>query len=118
MTNLLTVSSSPHIRSKDTIDRIMLDVIIALFPAIIASVYFFGFGAVKVLFFSIASCVLTEAIVQKISGKPVTIKDLSAVITGILLAFNLPSTVSWWLPIIGGAFAIAIVKQVFGGLGH
>lgn len=118
MTNLLTVSSSPHIRSKDSIERIMLDVIIALVPAIIASVWFFRLGAVKVLFFSIASCVVTEAAVQKIAKKPVTVNDLSAVVTGILLAFNLPSTVSWWLPIIGGIFAIAIVKQLFGGLGH
>ena len=118
MTNLLTVSSSPHIRSKDTIERIMLDVIIALLPAMIASVYFFRFGAIKVLFFSIASCVLTEAMIQKLTKKTVTVNDFSAVVTGILLAFNMPSTVSWWLPVIGGVFAIAIVKQVFGGLGH
>jgi len=117
MTNILTVSSSPHIRSNDSVERIMLDVVIALSPAIIASIFFFHFGAVKVLFFSIASCVLTEALIQKLTGKPITVNDFSAVVTGILLAFNMPSTVSWWIPVIGGAFAIAIVKQVFGGLG-
>lgn len=118
MENMLTVSSSPHIRSKDSVQRIMLDVIIALVPALIASIYFFRLGAVKVLFFSILASVVTEAIIQKASKKPLTINDFSAVITGILLAFNLPSTVSWWIPVIGGAFAIGIVKQVFGGLGQ
>lgn len=117
MTNLLTVSSSPHIRAKDTVGRIMLDVIIALIPAMIASVVFFRLGAVKVLFFSVAACVLTEAVIQKVTGKPLTVNDLSAAVTGILLAFNMPSTVSWWLPVVGGVFAIAIVKQVFGGIG-
>ncbi|MBP6492115.1 MAG: RnfABCDGE type electron transport complex subunit D [Clostridia bacterium] len=118
MTNILTVSSSPHIRSKESVNTIMRDVIIALIPAMIASVYFFRLGAVKVLFFSVLATVVTEAVIQKISKKPVTINDFSAAITGILLAFNLPSTVSWWIPVIGGAFAIAIVKQVFGGLGQ
>ncbi len=118
MENMLVVSSSPHIRSKDSVTKIMSDVIIALIPAMIASIYFFRAGAVKVLFFSILTTVVTEAIIQKISGKAVTINDLSAVITGILLAFNMPPTVSWWIPVIGGVFAIAIVKQVFGGLGQ
>ncbi len=118
MSNLLIVSSSPHIRAKDTVDRIMMDVIIALMPALLASIYFFRLGAVKILFFSIASCVITEAVIQKLCKKPVTVNDFSAVVTGILLAFNLSSAASWWIPVIGGVFAIAIVKQIFGGLGH
>ena len=118
MTNLLTVSSSPHIRSKESTERIMTDVIIALAPAMIASVFFFRLGAVKVLFFSIVSCVLTEAVLQKLMKKPITVNDFSAVVTGLLLAFNMPAAVSFWIPIVGGVFAISIVKQLFGGLGH
>jgi electron transport complex, RnfABCDGE type, D subunit len=117
MTNLLTVSSSPHIRSKDSVDRIMLDVIIALSPAMIAGIFFFRFGALKVLILAVAACVLTEAAIQKATGKPVTVSDFSAAVTGVLLAFNMPASVSWWIPVVGGIFAIAIVKQVFGGLG-
>ena len=115
--NMLLVSSSPHIRSNESIQRIMLDVIIALIPAIIGSVYFFGFNALKLILISVASSVFFEAIIQKVFKKSVTINDLSAVITGILLAFNLPASAPWWLPVIGSAFAIIIVKQFFGGLG-
>ena len=113
----LMVSSSPHIRSQESIQRIMLDVIIALTPAMIGSVYFFGLNALKLILISVASSVFFEAIIQKFFKKPITINDLSAVITGILLAFNLPASAPWWLPIIGSAFAIIIVKQFFGGLG-
>lgn len=113
----LLVTSSPHIRSKESVQRIMLDVVIALIPAMIGSVYFFGINALKLILISIASCVLFEALIQKIFRRPVTINDFSAVITGILLAFNLPANAPWWLPIIGSAFAIIIVKQLFGGLG-
>ncbi len=115
--NALIVSSSPHIRSQESIQRIMLDVIIALTPAMIGSVYFFGLNALKLILISVASSVFFEAIIQKLFNKPITINDLSAVITGILLAFNLPASAPWWLPIIGSAFAIIIVKQFFGGLG-
>jgi electron transport complex protein RnfD len=115
--NMLLVSSSPHIRSNESIQRIMLDVIIALTPAVIGSVYFFGLNALKLILISIASSVFFEAIIQKVFKKPVTINDLSAVITGILLAFNLPASAPWWLPIMGSAFAIIVVKQFFGGLG-
>ncbi|NMB27679.1 MAG: RnfABCDGE type electron transport complex subunit D [Tissierellia bacterium] len=115
--NILLVSSSPHIRSNESVQRIMLDVIIALIPAIIGSVYFFGLNALKLILISIVSSVFFEAIIQKAFKKPVTIKDLSAIITGILLAFNLPASAPWWLPVIGSAFAIIIVKQFFGGLG-
>ena len=115
--NMLLVSSSPHIRSNESIQRIMLDVIIALTPAVIGSVYFFGLNALKLILISVASSVFFEAIIQKAFKKPVTINDLSAVITGILLAFNMPASAPWWLPIMGSAFAIIIVKQFFGGLG-
>ena len=113
----LMVSSSPHIRSQESIQRIMLDVIIALTPAMIGSVYFFGLNALKLILISVASSVFFEAIIQKFFKKPVTINDLSAVITGILLAFNLPASAPWWIPVAGSAFAIIIVKQFFGGLG-
>ncbi|NMB08706.1 MAG: RnfABCDGE type electron transport complex subunit D [Tissierellia bacterium] len=115
--NSLIVSSSPHIRSNESIQRIMLDVIIALTPAMIGSVYFFGLNALKLILISVASSVFFEAIIQKLFKRPITINDLSAVITGILLAFNLPASAPWWLPIAGSAFAIIIVKQFFGGLG-
>ncbi|NMA87061.1 MAG: RnfABCDGE type electron transport complex subunit D [Tissierellia bacterium] len=113
----LIVSSSPHIRSNESIQRIMLDVIIALTPAMIGSVYFFGLNALKLILISVASSVFFEAIIQKFINKEVTINDLSAVITGILLAFNLPASAPWWIPVVGSAFAIIIVKQFFGGLG-
>ncbi|WP_442861806.1 RnfABCDGE type electron transport complex subunit D [Caproiciproducens sp. MSJ-32] len=114
---MLLVSSSPHIRSDETVQRIMLDVIIALIPAMIGSVYFFGISALKLILISVASSVLFEALIQKAFKREVTINDLSAVITGILIAFNLPANAPLWLPIIGSAFAIIIVKQFFGGLG-
>ncbi len=118
MDNKLIASSSPHIRSDETISRIMLDVIIALLPATLASIYFFRFNALKLIVLSVLSAVITEAIFQKARKKTVTINDLSAVVTGLLLAFNIPSSAPWWIPVVGSAFAIAIVKQFFGGLGH
>lgn len=118
MENRLIASSSPHIRSDETISRIMLDVIIALIPATLASIYYFRFNALKLILLSVASAVITEVIFQKAMKKPITINDLSAVVTGLLLAFNIPASAPWWIPIIGSAFAIGIVKQFFGGLGH
>lgn len=115
--NELLVTSSPHIRSNESVQRIMLDVIIALIPAMIGSVYFFGINALKLILISVASSVFFEALIQKAFKKQVTINDFSAVITGILLAFNLPASAPWWLPIMGSAFAIIVVKQLFGGLG-
>ena len=116
--NLFTVSSSPHIRSKESTSRIMLDVVIALIPAGIASVYFYGVGVLWIMLVSIGSAVLTEYLLQKFMKKPVTIDDFSAVVTGLLLAYNLPSGAPWWLAVIGSVVAIALVKHVFGGLGH
>ncbi len=114
----MIVSSSPHIRSYESVDNVMRDVVIALIPAILASIYFFRLGAVKILVFAVVSAVITEAVCQKLMKRHVTINDWSAVVTGILLALNIPATASWWIPVIGSMFAIIIVKQIFGGLGH
>lgn len=118
MDNKLIATSSPHIRSEETVSRIMLDVIIALLPSTLASIYFFRFNAIKLIVLAVGTAVITEAIIQKLLKKPVTINDLSAVVTGLLLAFNIPASAPWWIPVIGSVFAIAIVKQAFGGLGH
>ncbi|MBE6064135.1 RnfABCDGE type electron transport complex subunit D [Clostridium cochlearium] len=117
-TTMYTVSSSPHIREKHTTQSIMRDVIIALLPATVAGVYFFKMEALLIILASVISCVLAEYIWQKATNQKVTISDLSAVVTGLLLAFNLPASAPLWLPIIGGFFSIIIVKQFFGGLGQ
>lgn len=117
-TTMYTVSSSPHIREKDTTQSIMRDVIIALLPATIAGIYFFKMDALGIILASVISCVLAEYIWQKSTKTKVTISDLSAVVTGLLLAFNLPASAPIWLPIIGGFFSIIVVKQFFGGLGQ
>lgn len=114
---MLIVSSSPHLRSEESVKRIMLDVIIALVPAIIGAVYFFGINALKLILISVASAIFFEALIQKIFKKDITINDYSAIITGILLAFNLPANAPWWIPVFGAGFAIIVVKQFFGGLG-
>lgn len=118
MENRLVASSSPHIRSDETVSKVMLDVLIALVPAFIASIYYFGMSSIILTVLSVLSAVVTETICQKIMKRPITIRDLSAVVTGVLLAFNLPPSVPWWIPVVGSAFAIAIGKQVFGGLGQ
>ncbi|KNF09470.1 electron transport complex protein, subunit D [Gottschalkia purinilytica] len=118
MENRLIATSSPHIKSNETVSRIMLDVLIALLPATLGSIYFFRFAAVKLIVLAVVSAVVTEAIVQKAMKRSVTIRDLSAVVTGLLLAFNIPASAPWWIPVIGSVFAIGIVKQAFGGLGH
>lgn len=117
-TTMYTVSSSPHIRAKETTTSIMRDVIIALLPATLASVYFFKLQALIVILVSILSCVAAEYIWQKANKRKVTIGDLSAVVTGLLIAFNLPASVPLWIPVVGGFFAIIIAKQFFGGLGQ
>jgi electron transport complex protein RnfD len=96
----------------------MRDVVIALLPATIAGIYFFKMAAVKVILVAVLAAVATEYVCQKLKKAPVTINDWSAVVTGLLLALNLPASAPWWLPHIGSIFAIAIVKQSFGGLGH
>ncbi|GHU34764.1 electron transport complex subunit D [Clostridia bacterium] len=117
LSKLLTVTSSPHVRSAESTTALMTDVIIAMIPALIWAIYIFGFRALSLTVISVISAVAAEYLYQKIMKKPVTVSDLSAVVTGILIAFNLPVNVPLLLPIIGSAFAIIIVKQLFGGIG-
>jgi len=114
---LLTVSPSPHIKSGETTATIMTSVIIAMLPSLVWAVYIFGFRALTLTLISVISCVFFEFLYQKITKKRVTVKDLSAVVTGVLIAFNLPVNTPLWAPVIGSAFAIIIVKQLFGGIG-
>ena len=118
MSELYNVSSSPHVRSKDTTSRIMLYVIIALLPTSLFGIYNFGWHALLLIVVTIASCVASEWIFNKITKRKQTIRDLSAVVTGLLLALNLPPTLPWWMAVLGGAFAIIVVKCLFGGLGQ
>ena len=118
MSDLYHVSSSPHVRSKDTTSKIMLYVIIALLPTSLFGIYNFGIRALILILVTIASCVASEWIFNKIVHKKNSINDLSAVVTGLLLALNLPATLPWWEAVIGGVFAIVIVKMMFGGLGQ
>lgn len=112
------VSGTPHVRSKESIQSIMRDVIIALIPATAAGIYFFGLQALILIAVSIIASVFFEWLYQKLLKKPVTISDLSAVVTGLLLAMNLPASAPIWVPIVGAAFAIIFAKQLFGGLGQ
>lgn len=114
----MIVSSSPHIKSGITTRKIMLDVIIALTPAAIASVILFGFKALLLIAVSVASCVLSEYVSRKVMKRENTIDDLSAVVTGLLLAFNVPVGVSPFIVLFGGIVAIVVVKQMFGGIGQ
>ena len=118
VSDLLKVSSNPHIRSKDTTSRIMLYVIISLLPAAGFGVYNFGLHALAVIIVTIASTVLTEYIYEKCMKKKITVGDLSAVVTGLLLAMNLPPMAPLWMAALGGIFAILVVKMLFGGLGQ
>jgi RnfABCDGE-type electron transport complex D subunit len=106
------------VRSKDTTERIMLYVIIALLPTTLFGIYNFGYRALILILVTIASCVASEWIFNKIVHKKQTINDLSAVVTGLLLALNLPATLPWWEAVLGGVFAIVVVKCMFGGLGQ
>ena len=115
----LTVSSAPHIRSNDNTRKIMLDVLIALAPALIAAVWFFGIRALALTVVSAAVCVAAEALLCLVLRKPVTtVLDLSAVVTGVLLAFSLPASCPYWVVIVGDIFAIVVVKGLIGGLGQ
>lgn len=117
MPKFLTVSPSPHIKSPETTTTVMLEVIIALLPAFIWGVYIFGWRALVLGVLSIGSCVAFEALTQKMLHRPITVKDLSAAVTGLLLVMNLPVSVPLWMPIIGAFIAIVVVKQLFGGIG-
>lgn len=114
----LRVSHGPHLFARETTQTLMLDVIIALMPTTLAGIYIFGTRAVLVIAISVISSVLFELIWQKLMKKRVTITDLSAVVTGLLLGLNLPCNVPLWMPVIGSAVAILLVKQLFGGIGH
>lgn len=114
----LIVSTSPHIRSKNTTTRVMLDVIIALTPVMVASVLLFGFRALLLLSVSVATAVVSEYLFNLICKKETTIYDLSAVVTGILLALNIPVSLPIWQMVVGSAFAIIVVKCLFGGIGQ
>lgn len=114
----MKISSSPHIRDKETTTNIMGQVIVALMPATIFGVYNFGIHALTTILITVLSCVIFEAGYQSLLGLKVTVKDLSAVLTGLLLALNLPPEVPFWIPVIGSFFAIIVVKQLFGGLGQ
>ena len=118
MSELYNVSSSPHVRAKDNSSRIMLYVILALLPTTAFGIWNFGYKALILILVTIASCVASEWLFEKIVHKKSTINDYSAVVTGLLLALNLPATLPWWEAVIGGVFAIVIVKMMFGGLGQ
>lgn len=114
----LTVSASPHLRSSRTTRSIMLDVIIALMPSLIAAVAIFGPRVLAVTATTVITCVLSEFVARKVMKRSTTIGDLSAVVTGVILAFNLPVGIPLWMAAIGSVFAIVVVKQFFGGIGQ
>ena len=118
MNKLLNVSASPHVRSAETTQRIMLDVCIAMLPAAAFGVFQFGLHALLVLVFTVAACVLSEYAYETIAGRAITVKDLSAVVTGLILALNMPAGIPLWIPVLGGIFAIVVVKQLYGGIGQ
>jgi len=119
MSNLLSVSPSPHAHGKETTRKLMTGVIVALLPALFTSVFYFGYGAVIVTATSVISCIVFEYLIQRfIFKKPITITDGSAIVTGLLLAFNVPSNLPIYIVIIGSFISIAIAKMTFGGLGN
>ena len=114
----LIVSSSPHLNGKRTTQNIMLDVIIGLAPAMLASIVYFGVKAAAVILTCVASCVLSEFLCRKVMKRPQTVGDLSCVVTGVLLALNLPATIHPLIAVFGSVVAIVVVKQMFGGIGQ
>ena len=117
--NKLLVSPSPHIHSKTSTRSLMLDVVIALLPSVLVTVLFYGWSAVAILASSVVFCVLLEYLITRyLLKKPSTIGDMSAVVTGIILALNLPPTAPWWVAMIGTIVAIGVTKMTFGGLGQ
>lgn len=118
MENKLIVSSSPHVRTNKDTSYIMKQVVIVLLPATLAALFFFRLSALNVIFFCVTGSVGAEFLCQKISKQESTIGDFSAVVTGLLLAFNVPASLPWWMCLLGAAFAIIVVKMVFGGIGN
>lgn len=115
---MYNVSVSPHIKDKSSTRKIMIDVCIALVPTLAFGVWHFGINALFVIISSVLSCVISEAVFELIVKKPITVFDFSAVVTGLILALNMPPNIAWWVPAIGGVFAIVIVKMLFGGIGQ
>lgn len=115
---LLKMGPSPHVRTSETVEKVMYDVIIALLPALLMAVYVFGIQALTTTLIAVGTCMATEGIMQKIMGKDIEIKDGSAVITGILFAFVVPVTMAYWIVIVGSVVSILLGKMLFGGLGH
>lgn len=115
---MYNVSVSPHIRDKSSTTKIMADVCIALLPTLAFGVWHFGWNALVIIISAVVSCVLSEIIFELITKKPITVFDLSAVVTGLIIALNMPPTVAWWIPAIGGVFAIIVIKMLFGGIGQ
>lgn len=118
MKNKLILSSSPHLHKEESVSRIMWMVVLSLLPAGLAGIFIFGWSALWVILLSVASALIAEGALQFASGRKVTLLDGSAFLTGLLLAYNLPPQVPFWLPIAGSFFAVAIGKQIFGGLGQ
>lgn len=116
--NKLTVTFSPHLHINESCSKIMWTVFISLIPAGIAAIFIFGISALLVIFLGIVSAVISEGLLQYMTNKKITISDGSAALTGLLLSYNLPANSPWWLVVIGSFFAIAIGKQIFGGLGQ
>ncbi len=115
---MLQISPAPHITSPGNIKKIMYGVILAITPALIGSIYFFGWRALFLTGLAVLSAVITEWTFQRVTGREIRCLDGSAIITGILVAFNIPVNSPWWLPVVGSFFAILVVKQLFGGLGY
>jgi len=118
MSDMIKVSASPHVRSKMSTSRIMFLVIISLLPATVYGIYRFGFNAALLVAVCVLTCVVSEFLYVKLMKLPITIGDLSAVVTGLLLALNLPPEATWWMGVIGSVFAMIVVKMLFGGLGQ
>ncbi len=114
----LIMSPAPHVSDQDSVPKIMFGVVIALIPTLLASLYFFRLNALRLVVISVAACAITEWAFQKLRGKPITLYDGSAIVTGMLLAFNLPPTLPGWMAAVGGVVAMGLGKHVFGGLGH
>ncbi len=115
---MYNVSISPHVRDKSSTQKIMRDVAIALIPTLGFGVYKFGLNALMLILVSVASCVIFEAGYEYLTKKPITVFDFSAVVTGMIIAVNLPPTATWWMAVLGSAFAIIVTKMLFGGLGQ
>ena len=118
MDKIFNISVSPHVRKDTSTQRIMGDVLIALIPVCLFGIWNFGLSALRVIIAAVTSCVVSEILFQFAVGRRVTVNDLSAAVTGVILGINLPATVPLWVPVLGGVFAIVIVKQLYGGLGQ